>query len=55
MNTTTDKFAVEAEFGGMFRVTHYRNGSMVNRRRDVSPQRVEAVKEALLRETKDAS
>lgn len=44
------RFEVDAMFGGMFRVTLFVNGGLVNRRRDVCPERVEAVKLALLAE-----
>ena len=40
---------VDAVFGGMYRVALFVNGSLVNRRRDVAPERIEAVKAALLK------
>jgi hypothetical protein len=41
-------FEVDAMFGGTYRVALFVNGSLVNRRRDVAPERIETVKAALL-------
>jgi hypothetical protein len=47
-------FQGDAVFGGMVRVTLMADGRMVNRRRDVAPERVETVKAALLAEVAKA-
>lgn len=43
-------FTVEAEAGGLYRVTMFRDGRMVNRRRDVTQERIEEIKDALAAE-----